>query len=98
MSDTTEQVEQWIKQSQEWLDRFKKEVGYEDDLPLTETEARIIAAIPDIKPSGGHDYLDELLGLLRVARSQRDTAEAQLRKLEQRMMHNTERSHSRENL
>lgn len=32
------------------------------------------------KPSAGHDWIDEVLGLLRVARQQRDDAEAQLAK------------------
>jgi hypothetical protein len=38
-------------------------------------EQRIKEAFPDITPSGGHDYLDELMGLLRVTRMQRDSAE-----------------------
>lgn len=28
-----------------------------------------------MEPSGGHDYVDELIGLLRVAHMQRDDAE-----------------------
>jgi hypothetical protein len=37
-------------------------------------EARIKAEIPDLAPSGDHDALEELLGLLRVTRGQRDDA------------------------
>jgi len=33
-----------------------------------ECSKRIREAIPDIQPSSGHDELEELLGLLRVAR------------------------------
>jgi hypothetical protein len=37
---------------------------------------RVQAAFPSFtQPSGGDDWIDELLGLLRVAHSQRDTAE-----------------------
>jgi hypothetical protein len=33
---------------------------------------KIKSAFPDITPSGGHDLVDELIGLLRVTRGQRD--------------------------
>lgn len=45
---------------------------------IADWEARIKAEIPDIAPSAGHDLLEEVLGLLRVTRSQRDTAERML--------------------
>jgi hypothetical protein len=35
---------------------------------LLSLEKKIKAAFPEIEPSGGHDYVDELIGLLRVAR------------------------------
>ena len=37
-------------------------------------QARIKAAI-NTKPSAGHDYVDEIIGLLRVTRGQRDDEE-----------------------
>lgn len=37
--------------------------------------ARIQAAFPELKPSAGYDVIDELCGLLRVARMQRDDYE-----------------------
>jgi hypothetical protein len=40
-----------------------------------EAETKIRSAFPEINPSGGHDLIDELIGLLRVARGQRDAAE-----------------------
>jgi hypothetical protein len=40
-------------------------------------DARIRAAFPEISPSSGHDLLDELIGLLRVTRGQRDDLERQ---------------------
>jgi hypothetical protein len=41
---------------------------------------RLKAALPGIEPSGGHDWIEEVLGLLRVAQGQRDAAERQLSK------------------
>jgi len=38
-------------------------------------DLRILKEYPDLKPSGDFDLLDEVLGLLRVTRSQRDSAE-----------------------
>jgi hypothetical protein len=45
--------------------------------PTCTCQARIQAEI-QTTPSGGHDHVDEVLGLLRVARSQRDDAERML--------------------
>lgn len=36
---------------------------------------RILKAYPELKPSAGHDLLDELIGEIKVARLQRDDAE-----------------------
>jgi hypothetical protein len=36
---------------------------------------KIREAFPDIVPSGDHDLIDELIGLLRVTRIQRDDAQ-----------------------
>lgn len=38
-------------------------------------EERIKKELPDIQPSGGYDCIDEVLGLLRVARSGEQLAE-----------------------
>lgn len=38
-------------------------------------ETKIRNEIPGIAPSGDHDLIDEVLGLLRVARQQRDDLE-----------------------
>lgn len=38
-------------------------------------EQRIKEAFPELEPSAGHDYVDEIIGLLRIARMQRDDAE-----------------------
>jgi hypothetical protein len=48
--------------------------------PPCDCQRRIKAALDGAEPSDGHDYVDEIIGLLRVARSQRDTAEEQLLK------------------
>lgn len=40
-------------------------------------QARIKAAI-NTEPSDGHDYVDEIIGLLRVTRDQRDNVEHRL--------------------
>jgi len=49
----------------------------EETKPACSCQARIKEAI-NSTPSSGHDYVDEVLGLLRVTRSQRDTAEKML--------------------
>lgn len=46
----------------------------ETDKPACTCQARIKDAIKTT-PSAGHDYVDEVLGLLRVAQGQRDSAE-----------------------
>ena len=51
---------------------------------LCSCQKRIQEALSGTIPSDGHDWVDEIIGLLRVARSQRDLAERQLVK------HNTE--------
>jgi hypothetical protein len=38
-------------------------------------EERIKKAFPEMEPSAGHDYVDELIGLLRVARMHISDAE-----------------------
>ena len=45
--------------------------------PKCNCQARIRDEIK-CKPSAGHDYVDEVLGLLRVTRGQRDVAERRL--------------------
>ena len=42
--------------------------------PKCNCESRIRDAI-QCEPSGGHDYVDEIIGLLRVTRGQRDDEE-----------------------
>jgi hypothetical protein len=42
--------------------------------PKCNCQTRIRDAI-NSEPSGGHDHVDEVIGLLRVTRGQRDTAE-----------------------
>jgi hypothetical protein len=48
--------------------------------------ARIRKEHPDMQPSGGYDEIDELLGLLRVARMNRDSAEAEVLRLRKEML------------
>lgn len=38
-----------------------------------------------MEPSGGHDYVDELIGLLRVAHMQRDDAESRALNAEKKL-------------
>lgn len=45
------------------------------DIIAANLENRILEQMPEFSPSGGHDVIDELIGLLRVAHSSRDTAE-----------------------
>ena len=45
--------------------------------PKCNCESRIRDAI-QCEPSGGHDYVDEIIGLLRVTQGQRDDAERRL--------------------
>lgn len=52
---------------------------------LTVRINKIKAAFPEMSPSGGQDYVDEIIGLLRVARLQRDMAEKENAALRQRI-------------
>lgn len=44
---------------------------------------KIRKELPHISPSGGYDEVDEVLGLLRVARMREDTAEKSYERLKQ---------------
>lgn len=48
--------------------------------PQCKCQERIKAALPGVTPSDGHDWVDEIIGLLRVTRGQRDDYERQLLK------------------
>jgi len=48
---------------------------------MTHAEIRILEAFPDLTPSAGHDYVDEVIGLLRVTRGQRDDAQEEIQRL-----------------
>ena len=46
---------------------------------------RIKAELPGIEPSAGHDWIDEVLGLLRVTRGQRDDNEREILRLKEEL-------------
>ena len=57
---------------------------FQGEPTISEWKSRIYKEHPDLIPSGGHDLLDEILGLLRVAQGQRDADELQWHKTQTR--------------
>lgn len=56
--------------------------------------ARIRAALPDMQPSAGHDELEELLGLLRVARADAKTYHDEALRLRKELLDLTRRAYT----
>ncbi len=70
----------------QWRLHLCKADGIHEEMPLNDAELeKIKAACGASEPSSGHTWADEIIGLLRVARSQRDEAEKRCAYLRSKM-------------